>query len=348
MAMIRCGTIRYVVWILFVGCAFPDRVTADLVAEPIPHMLNPSGHGYGGTARVNDGGIDKVLVWGGRAPSGHTATAECYTPGPDLWEWGTSLPLARSGLGAFTIGGTAYSVGGEGPSSRGFNSDVYRYECDSWVQLASYPENTWEPEAGVVNGKAYVFGGRRGYGQSYPQNYEYDPIGDQWTPKADMRISVRMAGTATWNNKVHVFGGLHNQSESVGWWLPDIQVYDPGHDIWDHRLDAMPALLGGMNGVMFNEEFYLFAQIVWDENLGAWVDNEDVYIYSFDDDLWRTTPFDAPAGASYRNEIVEIGGYAYLMDTGDGSNLAYRVLLPEPATLSLLALGGLLVIKRRR
>jgi hypothetical protein len=32
----------------------------------------------------------------------------------------------------------------------------------------------------------------------------------------------------------------------------------------------------------------------------------------------------------------------------DGSDLGFRVCTPEPATLALLALGGLAVIRRRR
>lgn len=323
-------------------------VAGDLTALQLPSMNVQ--HFNGGSVAWNS----RLYVWGGVNSAGAMGQQlEIYNPEANAWSWGASLPMQSQGMGEFLLDGRIYSVGGEGPPAS-FHNNVYRYDpnTDAWAALNPFPRNTWDTEFVVCDGKAYSFGGRTGYGGTYGDCWQYSPAGDTWTREANMLTSVMLAGHAAFGGKIYVFGGTHKTSESQSQSIREIQVYDPSLNGWQDGND-MPWLLGDIRAAVCGEAIWLFAGSRYDDAQGKWVANECAYEYRPATDEWLTHGLGIPSRYPRANEAPVIDGWAYLTNllTASGdlhTSEAYRVAVPEPATLALLALGGLAMIRRRR
>ena len=97
------------------------------------------------------------------------------------------------------------------------------------------PAAMWDPVSAACDGKAYVMGGRRGYGPTNAEVYAYDPKDDSWHPKAAMPQSVMCAGALSIGGRVYVFGGVHGDSESQRDASDLLQIYDLAKDSWETR-----------------------------------------------------------------------------------------------------------------
>jgi len=279
----------------------------------------------------------KLYVWSGYSniPNAlhrdRTPVMEIYDPKTDTWSRGADVPGKRNGMAAFELDGMIYSVGGEGEYSGNFTNSVYRYDPrnDEWTALTGFPTRIWDPVSVACHGKAYVIGGRRGYGRTYPDVYEYDAQRDTWTKKANMPISVMRAGAVAYRGKVYVFGGDHQVSESSAEWLRKIQVYDPAKDRWTYEED-MPVALSDFTAVICGGRIYLFAVRVYDENDRQWVKNRRVYEYDPVRKRWATHEYSPEVETLYDNEIGVIDGWAYFTNTrenGERSCIAHRIRL---------------------
>ena len=300
-------------------------------AEEIPRM-QVAHHSAGVVAC--DG---KLYVWSGYSdiPNARhrdrTPLMEIYDPQTGRWSRGADVPGKRNGAGAFELDGLIYSVGGEGEVSATFTRSVYRYDParDKWTTLNDFPTRAWDPLSVVCEGKAYVFGGRHGYGPTYPYVYAYDRENDAWTRKASMLTAVRKAGVVAWGGKIYVFGGVYQITENEVERVQRIQVYDPATDTWD--LDgAMPYQISDLHAVAHEGRIVLFAEFMLDEESGKWVPNRFVYVYDPKDKDWAQHAFSPPVKTAYGIDGCAIGGCVYFTDTfenGAKSHAAYRVRL---------------------
>jgi hypothetical protein len=117
-------------------------------------------------AAVLDG---RIIVIGGRAPgiraTDQTSLASCeiYDPAADRWTAGPSLPQARSGLAAVTLGGRVYALGGESTPG-GVRASVTRLDSlgGSWVAMGDMPRAVHGLAAVVVGSDIIVMGGFTG------------------------------------------------------------------------------------------------------------------------------------------------------------------------------------------
>lgn len=320
----------------------------SLVGELISPMSVPHNNA---AAAACDG---KLYVWGGVSTGGgRTSVLEAYDPSTNTWTTRADSPAAAAGLGAFALGGRLYSVGGEGPGNAQFRNTVDRYDpaSNSWTSMGNFPVNTWDPLSAVCAGKGYVFSGRHGYGPSYEHVYQYDETGDSWVQKADMLLSVRTTACVTLDGKIWVFGGLHSISEPDDFWTRKVQVYDPAADSWTYCDSDTPVMFSWSQAVVYDEKVWLFTARKMDVS-GNWVPNTMAYIFDPETETWDSCEFSPPVKTDYMNPVVLIDDYAYFTQTFDQqsnySTTAWRVQIPEPATLSLLAVGGLVLIRRRR
>jgi len=302
----------------------------ELPTESIATMNVP--HQNGGV--VADGG--NLYVWTGYSSGGRTSVLESYDPATNLWINKSSVSGARNGIGEFVLNGSIYSVGGEKSPSGSFTNTVYRYNIagNSWQTLNPFPTNIWDPLSVVCGDTAYMIGGRHGYGVTYDHVYAYNATNDSWVSKANMPYSVYQASTVCYDNKIWVFGGDHKTSESSNLYTNKVQIYDPALNTWSYGND-MPVTFNISQAVTYGQSAWIFNH-----------QSTSVYEFNFTTGLWSTHQYNPPQSFNCNNNLALIGNLVYFTDTTTGD--AFCVAIPEPATVSLLLLGGMAAVRRRK
>jgi N-acetylneuraminic acid mutarotase len=169
----------------------------------------------------------------------------------DLWEYDTltnawtqkaNFPLGwKVGAVAFAIGNKGYVA--TGLDSTGVNNDLWEYDpvTDSWTQKASLPADKRDGAIGFsIGNKGYV---GIGVSAAFPgplldDFWEYDPINDTWTQKANFPGGVRaFASGFSIGNKGYIgLGSDGNISHQ------DVWEYNASNDSWIQKTS-----LGGLS-----------------------------------------------------------------------------------------------------
>lgn len=313
---------------------------AELYTEQVPWMIYP--HNTGGVATIGD----QLYVWAGIGFGTRQSYLEVYDPSSCAWTELASAPPAngRSGFGDFALDGELYMIGGESGTAGGsFHSTVFKFTPGSgepgsgtWSQLNSFPTNIWDPMTVVCDGRAFVIGGRHGYGQTYDHVYEYDPAGDAWIVSAPMPYDVFLAATVCYDGRIYVFGGNNKPNEGTNTWGKTIQIYDPATDTWESCPDPMPWQPYRAQAVVYDGVIHLFTRRVWDDDEGGYVDNNYVYLFHPESGTctgtWEQHEFFTLYFTSYSSRLGLIGSQVYFTNTFDdfphAGNMAYRAALP--------------------
>lgn len=121
-------------------------------------------------------------------------------------------------------------------------SDMWKYDptANSWSVVASYPGNSGQgvyfAAAFVVEGYAYVVGGKWGPNSYSNELFRYDPVLDQWTALAAFPGGVRYQLSAFGiGDKGYVGLGTDQDLYRNDWW-----EYKPSTNTWAPRAD-LPA-----------------------------------------------------------------------------------------------------------
>ena len=163
----------------------------------------------------------------------------------------------RSGSTAFTIGDRGYVATGQ------YYSDLWEYNpiADSWTRKAAFPGGARRGAIGFsIAGKGYIGTGNDDVGRTgnYKRDFwEYDPIADTWTRKADVGGQERTQATAfSIGNKGYVglgfqFPGfvLHN----------DLWEYDPASDSWMNKTNFAGSPRNGAAGFTIDSNAYIIS-----------------------------------------------------------------------------------------
>jgi N-acetylneuraminic acid mutarotase len=303
---------------------------AQLVAGAQTVALMNAPH-YNGAVEAVDG---RVFAWGGTGTQGRsTSVLEAYAPGPNFWTPRADLPAAAAGQTSFVLGGKLYSIGGETANSGQFSRKVHRYDptTDTWTALNDFVQTTTEVMGAVVDGQAFVFGGRHGYGVTYPEVYRYAEAADVWTPRAPMPVPVMQAGVAVHGGRIYVFGGVRALSEQSREQTAKLQVYDPLADTW--AVSDMPWTLRDVTAAVSESTALVFARYIRQPD-GTYVRTAAAYRYAFASGAWSTADFQL-----LDNQYVQIGrlpvvaDQAYFTDGYENGNHALTVLRQNLAAL---------------
>ncbi|MFU1797791.1 Kelch repeat-containing protein [Paenibacillus azoreducens] len=132
---------------------------------------------------------------------------------------------------------------------------------EEWIPRADLPEPRMGAAAVTLNGKIYVFGGASNSNQAatgikHNTTYEYDPLANSWTKKADMPTARAGLSAVVYENKAYVIGGYLD----IGGTLQRsnrVEVYDPTTDTWTKVAD-MPTARSWASAVTINNKIYVF------------------------------------------------------------------------------------------
>jgi N-acetylneuraminic acid mutarotase len=109
--------------------------------------------------------------------------------------------------------------------------------------------------AAVVNGRAYVIGGRWQDRGNVGTVEEYDPEADTWRERAPLPTARGGLTAAAVNGRIHVVGGEAFGPERT---FGEHEVYDPAADAWESA-PPMPVARHGLASAGLDGRFYVIA-----------------------------------------------------------------------------------------
>ncbi|HEY2532298.1 MAG TPA: kelch repeat-containing protein [Xanthobacteraceae bacterium] len=133
-----------------------------------------------------------------------------------------------------------------------------------WTMAAPLPKAIGEIVGATVNGKIYVLSGldnRPGVAAPTGYNWAYDPATNAWSDRKSMPVPAHHIMTATWADKIYVFGGFVRPPSAVAWQpVANAWVYDPATDSWQ-ALAPMPTPRGAGQAVEVGGTIYVIGGV---------------------------------------------------------------------------------------
>ena len=185
-------------------------------------------------------------------------TVEQYNPVTDTWTQKRDLLSDRSMPATCVINGTIYVMGGctwiSGQilsTIRGVSTvEMYDPSRNTTTKKASMPQEAlWGSSASVLNGKIYTMGGGL---SAKPTVFEYDPLLDTWTKKADMITGRRNFSTNVLNGMIYAMGGWQHSNASP---YVSVEAYDIATDMWT-AINDMPERRATLSTCTVNGKIY--------------------------------------------------------------------------------------------
>ncbi len=150
------------------------------------------------------------------------------------WTQKTSCPFpGNEGGGTFVIDSKIYFASGKDKS-------FYQYDpkTDVWTKKADLPgaaTNRTYLTAFAIDGMGYVGLGIDGAGTMLSDFWQYDPVANSWSQKANYPGGGRIqAGSFVINSKGYVGGG----TDRFGVYYNDFYEYSPSTNTWTQKADA--------------------------------------------------------------------------------------------------------------
>jgi N-acetylneuraminic acid mutarotase len=283
------------------------------------------------------GGVDY-----GYGTSHATNTVERFNETTQVWTYVSSMTSKRHvGAAATDSLGHIWMVGGITDASVTLNSaEWYDPASNTWT-LSTAQLNTGRAGLGLAitqGNLLYAIGGLNIYPTALSSVEKYDPASQTWAYVHNMGTARFHPGIALDSaGRIYAIGGENNGC------LSSVERYYPALDCWEY-VASLPMAMGNAGVFTLGEEIYA---------VGGWSGGgytNQCYIYSPDTNTWRDGP-DMYEAWGLAKAVVGESGTAYLIG-GEGPDIwahdHVAVLTPEPATLSLVALGGLALLRRSR
>lgn len=214
---------------------------------------------FGGTARTGAVGFSI-------GNKGYLGTGNDDNYKNDFWEYDVETNawtqkadvkgLSLTNASGFSIGSKGYlGTGNDGNYTEQFWE--YDPELNVWKKKAKFgpAQKGWYQGVGFsIGGKGYLGAGKVGVGDPQKSFWEYDPLLNTWTKKADFGGSARLGAAGfTIENKAYVGTG----SDMQGSYLKDFWEYDPAQNAWTQKASFEGAGRRGAVGFSIGNKGYL-------------------------------------------------------------------------------------------
>ena len=245
--------------VAFLGCSNPEATRTNKTIDPsdwVTRTPMPVANFLSGAAVAN--GV--LYILGGRneifePPLTQAAfLAEAYDPSSDSWTMIAPMPTPREQLGAASVNGIVYALGGLGGNDPRISVWLDRVEAydpstNTWSARAPMPTKRSTFGVGVVNGIVYAVGG------SDPTRIvssvdAYDPTTDHWTTVAPMSHARNEPGVGAVNGILYAIGGLQRDPGDSGRIVNLVEAYDPATNAWTTKTPMPTARYGAFVGVV--------------------------------------------------------------------------------------------------
>jgi N-acetylneuraminic acid mutarotase len=268
------------------------------------------------------------ILAGGRDGTGNLLGAIAWDPVSNTWSTVSGMPTPAFSVGAATVGGAFYVVGGD---AFGLTTVLRRYTegavCTAtptptpgtstatptpfpcgplWVTRTPYPAAVSSAAVVALNSLVYSFGGTTTSDTNLA--YRYDPATDTWTALANLPALRTGAGAVTDGTTIYILGGsiAGNHTNSV-------YRYDPVANTYT-TMAAMPLTTAWQAVAYLNGKIYRIGGC----NPGnCSFGTNQVDIYTIATNSWASGPA-YPIGVSFTTAVVR-NGFIYVAGGKDGN-----------------------------
>lgn len=182
----------------------------------------------------------------------------------NIWLPGSPMPTPRTALGAATMGGLVYAIGGVPPTSVPLAlNDVETYDPGTGLWSSAPPMLKARQGMGiaVVNETLYVFGGFSPAACGCEDQLEgsveaYDPVNRTWSMKAAMPTPRSYFGVAVIDGVVYTIGGYAFGGPATGLQPTGVvEAYDPATNTWTSKAPMLEPRYemgaAAVNGILY-------------------------------------------------------------------------------------------------
>ena len=177
---------------------------------------------------------------------------------------------------------------------------------------ANPPIHTASPATAVANGKIYVFGGNstcNSFGGGFRQEaYEYNPISNTWTQRANLPVAAGGQIAETVNGKIYIIGGSISGNSSTA----NVYEYNPSTNTYTSK-SPLPVGRFDHASAVYNNKIYIFGG-----NEPSVNESRRVDIYDPATNTW-TRGENLPAGRTQMTAVT-MGNRIYLIGGSNGSS----------------------------
>lgn len=283
----------------------------------LPHLLQP--RAAAAAAVVGD----RIIVTGGVDAGGALLNTTEIFDGTS-WSLGAPLPTPRQLLAAATNGKLVYAVGGASGSTDSAAVEAYDPDAKSWTTLPPLPRPRSDLGVAIADGRLVAAGGLSG-GEVLKSVSVFDLMAKTWDGLPDMATARHGMAMAAVEKTVYAIGGASAPgdqqviSSAEALTLPARKTQPAAQ--WRSLPDAKsPRLM--MAWTVQGDKIWLISGLYNGSVLST------VESYDPRTGVWETgpplpTPLHHAAAATYRNEVVVLGGASD--NIADASNKVFAL-----------------------
>ena len=148
-------------------------------------------------------------------------------PANERWEYSVDYIEPISAASSLSYGGAIYLIGGRTENDTSARTMRYSPNDDRWVTLKDKPLPVSETQAGIIQEKIFIPGGRLADGNPTKQLDSYDILSNTWTVLMPLPEPLMGSAVASVDGILYVIGGWNGQAYSNR-----IYMYQPDQDLW--------------------------------------------------------------------------------------------------------------------